>query len=258
MSEKKEEKVLENLKNLFEGVYNKERSESYRDIFREVYGDDYPEEVNSDSFVTNTDLRTFAKNLNVGPGKTFLDLGCGRGGPGLWIAREIGADYVGIDFSENAIKEAKHRSMDFKIKGTSKFQVGNICSLDLPENSFDGAVSIDVISFLPDPQAAIKEAARILRSKAFFVFTTWENKNSQVINDYRPYLRNTGFEIKTYIETPEWKLRQQKVYEKTLELKKLLIKDMGRDGAFAYIMEAKRYLPTLNDLRRILAVAMKT
>ena len=32
---------------------------------------------------------------------------------------------------------------------------------------------------------------------------------------------------------------------------------MGRDGAFAYIMEAKTYLPTINDTKRILAVAMK-
>ena len=258
MNEKKDEKVLENLKNLFELVFKKEKSESFRDIFREVYGDDYPEEANPDSFVTITDLRTIAKNLNVGRGKTFIDLGCGRGGPGLWIARETGANYVGIDLSENAIKEANRRSEDFKIDSTSKFQVGAIHSLNFPENSFDGAISIDVISFIPDPLAAIKEAARILRPKTFFVFTTWENKRSHKINDYRPYLQNSGFKIKTYRKTPDWKQRQRKVYEKTLELKDVLIKDMGRDGAFAYIMEAKMYLPVLNDSRRILAVAMKT
>jgi hypothetical protein len=32
---------------------------------------------------------------------------------------------------------------------------------------------------------------------------------------------------------------------------------MGRDGAFVYIMEAQRFLPTINGSRRILAVAMK-
>lgn len=257
MSEEKDEKVLENLKNLFDVIFKKERSESFRDIFREVYGDDYPEEANPDSFVTITDLRTIAKNLKIGPGKTFIDLGCGRGGPGLWIARETGANYIGIDLSENAIKEAQHRSVNFKIKGIAKFQVGNMHSLNFSENSFDGAISIDVISFIPDPLAVIKETARILRSKTYFVFTTWENKNSNIINDYRSYLEDTGFIIKSYSETPDWKKRQSKVYQKTLELKKELIKDMGRDGAFAYIMEAKRYLPTIDDTKRILAVAMK-
>ena len=257
MSEKKGEKVLDNRKVLFEQVYKKERSESYRDIFREVYGDDYPEEINPDSFVTITDLRTIAKNLNIDSAKSFIDLGCGRGGPGLWIARETGANYVGIDFSENAIKQAQDRSRDFKIKGTTKFQVGNLYSLNFPTNSFDGAISIDVISFIPDPLAVFKEVARILRSEAYFVFTTWEDKNSNIINDYRSYLRDTGFSIKSYSETQDWKKRQSEVYQKTLESKKLLIKDMGRDGAFAYIMEAKTYLPTIDDTKRILAVAMK-
>ena len=257
MSEKKDEKVLDNLKVLFEQVFKKERSESYRDIFREVYGDDYPEEANPDSFVTITDLRTIAKNLNVGPEKTFIDLGCGRGGPGLWIARETRANYVGIDLSDNAIRQATQRLVNFKIEGTSKFQAGDMYSLNFPKNSFDGALSIDAISFIPDPLAAIKEAARILRSKAYFVFTTWENKKSQKINDYRSYLRESGFKIQSYSETPDWKQRQREVYQKTLEFKKVLIKDMGRDGAFTWIMEAKNYLPILNDLRRILAVAMK-
>jgi len=257
MSEKKGEKVINNLKVLFEQVYKKESSESYRDIFREVYGDDYPEESNPDSFVTITDLRTIAKNLNIGSEKSLIDLGCGRGGPGLWIARETGANYVGIDLSENAVKQAQNRSRDFKIKGTTKFQVGNMYSLNFPTNSFDGAMSIDVISFIPDPLAVFKEVARILRSEAYFVFTTWENKNSNIINDYRSYLRDTGFNIKTYSETPNWKQRQREVYQKTLELKKVLIKDMGREGAFTWIMEAKRFLPELNNLRRILAVTMK-
>jgi ubiquinone/menaquinone biosynthesis C-methylase UbiE len=248
---------MENLKNMFEAFFKKEKSESLRDIFREVYGSDYPEEANPDSFITLTDLRTVVQNLNVGPGKNIIDLGCGRGGPGLWVARETGANYVGIDFSKNAISYAKQRLANLKIEGTSKVQLGDICSLDFPNNSFDGAVSLDVISFLPDPRAAIKEAARILRSKAFFIFTTWEYKKSRVLSDFHPALQNAGFEIQLYNETSDWKEHQRKVYEKTLELQKILIKDMGRDGAFSYIMEAKTYLPMLDDLRRIIVVTMK-
>ncbi|MHA2123181.1 MAG: class I SAM-dependent methyltransferase [Promethearchaeota archaeon] len=257
MSQKKEDKVLENLKNLFELAFKNERSESFRDIFREVYGDDYPEEANPDSFVTLTDLLNIAKNLNLRPGKKLIDLGCGRAGPGLWLARETGANYVGIDLSENAIKQAKQHLVDFKLNGTAEFQVGNMYSLNFPSDSFDGAVSIDALSFVPEPLAAISEAARILCSKAYFVFTTWENESSDRIKDYRPYLRKSGFEIKLYNEIPDWKQRQREVYQKTLELKDVLIKDMGKEGAFAWIMDAKTFLPVLDNLKRILAVAMK-
>lgn len=257
MSGRKEKIILENLKKMFNLTFQKARSESYRDIFREVYKDDYPEEANPDSFITNTDLQIIAKNLNVGPGKTFVDLGCGRGGPGLWLAQETGANYIGIDFSENAIEEARRRLFDIKIAGNFEFQVGSIYSLDLPENSFDGAISIDVLSFLPDPLPAIKEAARILRSKAFFIFTTWEVNAWDKLKDYRPYLQDTGFKIKSYKEPPEWKQRQQEVYQKTLELKDVLIKDMGKFVALSFINEAETYLPILNDLKRILAIAIK-
>jgi hypothetical protein len=37
----------------------------------------------------------------------------------------------------------------------------------------------------------------------------------------------------------------------------VLIKDMGRDGAFVYILDAKTYLPGLKDSRRIYVVATK-
>jgi len=59
-------KYKTDLKNIFEIIFKKERSESFRDIFREVYRDDYTGETNPDKFVTITDLRTVVKNLNVG------------------------------------------------------------------------------------------------------------------------------------------------------------------------------------------------
>ena len=257
MSERKEKIILENLKKMFNLTFQQERSESYRDIFRETYKDDYTEQANPDSFVTLTELQIIAKNLNVEPGKTFIDLGCGRGGPGLWIARETGANYIGIDFAESALEEAKRRALNTKIDGEFEFQVGNMYSLNFPDNHLDGAISIDVLSFLPDPFPAIKETARILHSKAYFIFTTWELKKLEIYKDYHPYLQDAGFEIKSYEETPNWREHQQEVYQKTLELKDVLIKDMGKFVALSFINEAETYLPILNDLKRILAIAMK-
>ncbi len=60
-------------------------------IRREVYGDEYPAEVDPRSFLTWTELRRLARELRVGRGDTFVDLGCGHGGPGLWVASETGA-----------------------------------------------------------------------------------------------------------------------------------------------------------------------
>lgn len=92
-------------------------SPTHRAIFREVYGAEYPEEVLPLSFITRTLLRRIAQAIAAGPGQTIIDLGCGRGGPSLWVARETGASVVGIDISPVAIEHASQRAREFGVEG---------------------------------------------------------------------------------------------------------------------------------------------
>ena len=254
----KEENILLNMKKAFDIIYKGKRSESYRDILRKAYGDDYPEELGGDNFVTMTDLQNITRYLNVAPGDTFVDLGCGRGGPGLWITRETGANYVGIDLSEIGMEVAAQQAKELGLKDKVSFQVGNICATNFPDNCFDGAISIDVIQYLPDKLAGICEVERILRSDAFFAFITWEEKNQpNGVDDYRPLLRKAGLRVKVYNKSPDWERRQREVYEEILKSKKILINDMGSEVGSIYIMEAKVHLRKLENMRRILAVAKK-
>ena len=43
-------------------------------------------------------LERFATELDVKEGETLVDLACGAGGPGLWVAEHTGASLMGIDF----------------------------------------------------------------------------------------------------------------------------------------------------------------
>src|SRR5947207_2641354 len=78
-------------------------SPTRQQIRKEVFGDDYPEEADPRSFVTLPELERMARELQVGPGQLFVDLGCGHGGPSLWLARATGAGLIGIDLSAVAI-----------------------------------------------------------------------------------------------------------------------------------------------------------
>jgi ubiquinone/menaquinone biosynthesis C-methylase UbiE len=252
-----EEKISLNMKKTFNTLFKWEKSESFRDIWREVYGDDYPEEVNHDGAVTMTDLRNIVKIFNVGPGDTFIDMGCGRGGPGLWVARELGANYLGFDLSERAVEVAAKRAINFGLENKATFKIGNIHETNFPDNYFDGALSIDALTFVPNQLKALCEILRILRSGALFVFTSFEQKDPRPGKDYGSLLNKAGFEVKLYEETPDWNRRQREVYERVLENKEILIKDMGKEGASLWILEAKGFLPTLKFSKRILAVGMK-
>ncbi|MFW9877579.1 MAG: hypothetical protein ACFFG0_31215 [Candidatus Thorarchaeota archaeon] len=104
----------------------------------------------------------------------------------------------------------------------------------------------------------IKRIQKSLTNSIRSLQTTWENKNSKKTNDYRPHLRKAGFKINKYSETPDWERRQREVNQKILELKDMLKKDMGWNGAFTWISEAQTYLPILNKMRFILTLRLRS
>lgn len=184
------------------------KSTTIRRIYHQVYGDDYPEEADPTSYVTLTDLRRTAHELRVGPGQTFVDLACGRGGPGLRVARQSGAALVGIDFSQVAVEHATRKAVEFGLAGRTQFQVADFTATGFPAGALDGAMSVDALFLAPDKAAAVHEVARILRSGARYVFTTWDIDAAPAVygpqlNDHRPVLREAGFIVDTYEETPD-------------------------------------------------------
>ena len=246
------------IEDLFDDLYEGQtRSPTFRGIFSEIYGDDYAEEADPSGFVTMSDLRNIAEHFNVGGEQTFVDLACGRGGAGLWVARETGARLIGIDISKVAVEQAAGRIADFGLAGRARFQVGDFCATGLPEASFDGAISVDSLFLVPDKTASVHEAARILRPGARFVFTNWEVHLPLMVKDYHGLLENAGFEIEVYDEPPDWRRRQRAVYENILAKKEILIKEMGKASAKVWIQDAQTEMPRLEHMKRIFVVAKK-
>lgn len=244
------------------------KSPTVRHVWRKVYGEDYPEEADPYSFVTLTDLRRIAHELQVGPGQTLVDLACGRGGPGLWVARETGATLMGIDFSPVAVEHATGRAVAFGLAERARFQVGDFVATGLAAAALDGAMSVDAFWAIPDKSAAVREVARILRPGARFVFTTWDVDVTlpgfpPQVNDHRSLLREAGFTVETYEETPGWEDRQRAVYEGLRAAQAGVIAEMGEVAAGPLLAEAN-LLPGLADgtdylahMRRILVVARR-
>src|SRR5690349_1716606 len=81
----------------FDRVFSTPASQVEARIAREIFGSEYPEGVDAYSQLSASELRRIAAEVQVGAGATFVDVGCGRGGPGLWIAAATGADVIGID-----------------------------------------------------------------------------------------------------------------------------------------------------------------
>ncbi|QFR98158.1 methyltransferase domain-containing protein [Streptomyces tsukubensis] len=80
-----------------------------------------PPEAEPFSFLCADLLHHIAADLSLKEGEVLADLGCGSGGPGLWLARAAHADLVGIDFSPVAVAHARQRANTHAMKGTAHF-----------------------------------------------------------------------------------------------------------------------------------------
>jgi ubiquinone/menaquinone biosynthesis C-methylase UbiE len=219
-------------------------SATQKRIRREVYGEDFPLEADPRSFVTLPELRAMAQDLRVGPGEELVDLGCGQGGPGLWVARETGARVLGIDLSSSGVALALERAKALGIADRANFEVADLMSTGLASERFDAAMSVDVLWAVLDKLSALREVARILRPRARFAFTSWDRDLSPPgypppVSNHRPVLEQAGFELEIYRVQPDAEIRRRAYYEALVAAESDLVREMGAEGATKLMFEAK-------------------
>jgi SAM-dependent methyltransferase len=219
-----------------------------------------PPEIEPFSFVSLGLLRHVARALNLVPGQTLVDLGCGRGGPGLWLAQATNVSLVGVDFSLVAVEQATQRAALFGLAGRARFVIGDLTHTGLPGHSADAAVSVDAFHFAADPDAAATHAHQLLRPGARLVLTNWQPKHPgdrrlppRARIDWPPLLRTAGFTDINMAERPGWHALWTRVYQVALDLG-----DPGDDTALADLQEeARRRLPLAGLSRRVVVTATR-
>ena len=215
---------------IFEETYDGPPSTIEQRIWREVFGDDYPSGLDPYSFVSQPELERFASELRLKPGETLVDVGCGRGGPGLWVAGATGARLTGIDIAENAIEAARARAVAMDVD--AEFRIGSFESTGLPTGSADGVMSVDALLFTPDQAAALRELRRVLRTGGRLVLTSWDYHRQPAgrppqVADHRPLLEQAGFAIRAYDDTDVGLLRHRALMQGLLDAVEELAAEAG-------------------------------
>ena len=243
-------------------------SPAFARIWREQsLGSDYPAGFEHISFLTLTEMQSMATALALPPGATLADLGCGMGGPGLWIARETQAHVVGIDISTVALDPARARALAFGMSERAQYAQGAFDDTGLDTASVDGAMSVDAFQYAPDKQAALHEIARILRPGARLALVCFELDPERLagvpilgvdpVADYRPLLEQAGFEVERYEETPDWHDRVARTYEALTAARPALTAEMGEPAANTLLGEITLTLQLQPYRRRVLVVAKR-
>jgi SAM-dependent methyltransferase len=244
----------------FDTAFRNVADNAHRRIWRAVFGDEYPEGIDPYSLVSRTELDLMTRELRVGPGDLLGDLGCGRGGPGLWLAAKTGADLLGVDISAVALQAAAARAEALGLKGQARYQQGSFADTGLSSGALDAIVSIDALIFAPDKRAAVSEFARVLRPGARLAVTTWDYHRQPVgrppqVDDHRPLLEAAGFTVRSYTDTTDWRHRMTAISAGLAAAAEEIAEETGEEIATvrAGIGEARR---TIEDMtRRVLILA---
>ncbi|HEX3823505.1 MAG TPA: class I SAM-dependent methyltransferase [Mycobacteriales bacterium] len=233
-----------------------DRSEARQQLFTDCLG--VPPEVGPSNLVPLVGLHQISDALKLPPGATLIDLACGRGGPGMWLARKAGVRLIGVDFSAEAIRQATLRRALFGLESSAAFQLGTLQASGLPEGVADAIVCVDAFQFATDGVAAATEVRRLLRPGRHVVLTSWEpvDRDDEAISeriravDLGGWLSAAGFIEVVSEERPEWHETARQMWTKVVAM------DVAEDPALISTRdEGERSLTNHDRLRRVIATA---
>jgi ubiquinone/menaquinone biosynthesis C-methylase UbiE len=230
------------------------------ELWVRAVGDEYPAPLRVFSPTTWTDLHRVVDALALRPDQVLVDLGCGEGGPGLWLAARAGARLIGVDFSGYALASAARRAGGFLPDGRARFVRGTLAATGLADASVNAVCSFYAFIFCTDKLAGLVEPRRILRPGGRIALLVSEvldpaEAGPSRVADYRPLVRAAGLDLLAHEEKAGARERMQRLYALWLEHADELCADVGDEAAAALVEEARLVGPRLAAMREVLVVA---
>jgi ubiquinone/menaquinone biosynthesis C-methylase UbiE len=124
-------------------------------------------------------------------GLTVLDLGCGTGA-NMQMLIEMGAEVVGVDMSEFALKYCKEKKLDV-VLGTAE-------KIPFEAGKFDLVLASDVLEHIENDANAVTEIKRVLRPQGVFISTVPAHQwlfspHDSSLHHFRRYSRKQFFNL---------------------------------------------------------------
>jgi SAM-dependent methyltransferase len=195
-------------------------------------------------------LEAVTSSLRLVPGETLLDLGCGRGGYGLEVARRARARLVGVDHSEEALRQAEANAA--AAGEEAEFRLGDLAATGLDDDSVEAVMCLDSVQFSLRTVNTYAEVRRVLAPEGRVVVTAWEARDRD--DEELPVALRTldvahGLELAGFVDVErevcdEWSEVERGLWEEAVAL------DLPEVGA-----EGRRVLRTFDRVDRVMVTA---
>ena len=125
----------------FAGTYAADQTDAALLVERDVIG----ASVGANGYTTVDQADLLAERLDLRPGMRLLDIGAGRGWPGLHLAKRSGCEVVLSDLPAIALRDAAARARRNGLQGRSTCIAASANALPFKPGAFDAAVHTDVL-----------------------------------------------------------------------------------------------------------------
>ncbi|TCL73606.1 class I SAM-dependent methyltransferase [Rhizobium sp. BK251] len=114
----------------------------------------------------------FIDFAGLADGERILEVGCGTGSLTFALADSADlAEIVATDYSPIFVEETTRRNANPRIK----VQQADACALPFNDNSFDRALALLVLHFVPEAEKAISEMRRVVRPGGVVAAAVWDH-----------------------------------------------------------------------------------
>jgi ubiquinone/menaquinone biosynthesis C-methylase UbiE len=114
----------------------------------------------------------FIDFAGLGDGESVLDVGCGTGSLTFALAGHAGLKAISaIDFSPVFVEAASRRNRDPRVT----IRQADACALPFADASFDRALCLLVLHFVPEAGKAVAEMARVVRPGGTVAAAVWDH-----------------------------------------------------------------------------------
>jgi SAM-dependent methyltransferase len=142
------------------------------DVWKQIRCETYGEDFGQSSWVTGAEYRRFIGLLDLAARDQVLDVGCGSGGPALFLSRETGCSVIGIDLNEAGVQTGLSLAREAQLGQRVGFRLADVREpLPFDTATFDALVCLDVMCHLPARGRLFSEWRRVLRPGGRFLYT---------------------------------------------------------------------------------------
>jgi ubiquinone/menaquinone biosynthesis C-methylase UbiE len=259
--------VFRSVRDGYEAVYDAlGHGETFNRIWRDnAYHGQFPIELAHIGFLTLAEAQRLRSLLQLGTGQVLVDVACGTGGPGLWMAQQSGATLVGVDPATAGLTAAQARAERVGLADRAKFWTGTFEHTGLADAAADAVMTIEAFQYAPDKRAALNELARILKPGGRVGIVCFEVDPAKVaglpvlgvdpVIDYTPLLTDAGFTVDAYEETLGWADRVYTTFSAVVDASDALNAEMGERAAAGALAEAMLTVAVRPYPRRVLIAA---